>query len=122
MYYTARTCVSRALQNTGGWLTFLYRAMRDLVCNGQLWARAVPRQLRRTARAFSANSLEKTMEITVVIQYILTATQSVGSQDYCNSRMTILGIILRDKIDYRMFRRKYLFGCLRKLGEFSKQQ
>ena len=46
----------------------------------------------RTARAFSSNSLRKTMEITVVIQYILTATQSFGSQDYCKkSRMTILG-------------------------------
>ena len=32
------------------------------------------------------------MEITVVIQYILTATQSFGFQDYCKkSRMTILG-------------------------------
>ena len=27
-----------------------------------------------------------------------------------------------DKMDYRMFRRKYLFGCLGKLGEVSKQQ
>ena len=73
------------------------------------------------------------MEITVVIQYILTATQSLGSQDYCKkSRMTILGrvgniIILRerasiDKMDYPMFRRKYLLGCLGKLGEFSKQR
>ena len=47
----------------------------------------------RTARAFSSNSLVKTMEMTIVIQYILTATQSFGSQDYCkNSRMTILGL------------------------------
>ena len=48
----------------------------------------------RTARAFSRNSLGQTMEITVVIQYILTATQqSFGSQDYCkNSRITILGL------------------------------
>ena len=35
----------------------------------------------------------ETMEITVIIQYILTATQSFGSQDYCKkSRMTILGL------------------------------
>ena len=39
----------------------------------------------------------------------------------------LLGIILReragtDKMDYRMFRIKYLFACLGKLGEFSKQQ
>ena len=82
----------------------------------------------RTARAFSSNSLVKTMEITVVIQYILTATQSFGYQDYCkNDTWACWCIILReregiDKMDYRMFRRKYLFGCLGKLGEFSKQQ
>ena len=47
----------------------------------------------RTARAFSSNTLVKTMEMTVVIQYILTTTQSFGSQDYCKkSRMTILGL------------------------------
>ena len=35
------------------------------------------------------------MEITVVIQYILTATQSFGSQDYCEkSRMKILAGVL----------------------------
>ena len=39
----------------------------------------------RTAKAFSSNSLVKTMEMMVVIQYILTATQSFGSQDYCKS-------------------------------------
>ena len=45
----------------------------------------------RTARAFSSTSSGKTMEITVVIQYILTATQSFDSQDYCKkSRMMIL--------------------------------
>ena len=54
-----------------------------------------------------------TMGITAVIQYILTAAQSLGSQDYYKkSRMTILGLpgVLFcennsgiDKIDYRMF-------------------
>ena len=71
--------------------------MRELVCNGQLWASAVLRQAShlqsRTVRTFSRNSLVKTMEMTVVIQYILAATQSFGSQDYCKkSRMTILGL------------------------------
>ena len=48
----------------------------------------------RTARAFSSNSLVKTMEMTTVIQYILTATQSFGSQDYKKkSRMTILWLV-----------------------------
>ena len=43
------------------------------------------------ARAFSSNSLVNTMEMTAAIQYILTATQSLGSQDcYKKSRMTIL--------------------------------
>ena len=82
----------------------------------------------RTARAFSRNSLGKTMGITVVIQYILTAKQSFGSQDYCKkSRMTILGLAgvlfyQNEQVYYRMFRRKYLLGYLGKLGEFSKKQ
>ena len=47
----------------------------------------------QTARAFSSNSLVKTMEMTAVIQYIFTATQFFGAQDYCKkSRMTILGL------------------------------
>ena len=47
----------------------------------------------RTTRAISSNSLAKTMEIMVVIQNILTATQSFGSQDYCKkSRKTMLGL------------------------------
>ena len=47
----------------------------------------------RTVRAFSRNSLSKTMEITVVIQYMLTATQPFGSQDYFKkSGMIILGL------------------------------
>ena len=45
----------------------------------------------RTARAFSSNSLVKTMEMTVVTQYIMTATRSLGSQDYSKkSQMTIM--------------------------------
>ena len=47
----------------------------------------------RIARAFSSNSLVNTMDITAVIQYILTAAQSLGSQVYFEkSRMTILGL------------------------------
>ena len=48
-----------------------------------------------TARAFSSNGLVKTLEMTAVIQHILTAIQSFGSQDcYKKShrRMTILGL------------------------------
>ena len=44
-------------------------------------------------RAFSSNSLVNTMDMMAVIQYILTAAQSVGSQVYYKkSRMTILGL------------------------------
>ena len=47
----------------------------------------------RIARAFSSNSLVNTMDMTAAIQYILTAAQSLGSQDYYRkSRMTILGL------------------------------
>ena len=51
-------------------------------------------QLRdQIARAFSSNSLVNTMDIRAAIQYILTAAQSLGSEDYYKkSRMTILGI------------------------------
>ena len=87
----------------------------------------------RIARAFSSNSLVNTMDMTAAIEYILTAAQSLGSQDYYRkSRMTDdtwarWCIILRkragiDKMDYHMFRRKYLLGCLGKQGEVSKQQ
>ena len=87
----------------------------------------------RIARAFSSNSLVNTMDMTTATQYILTAAQSSGSQVYYKkSQMTILGlaswcIIMRkrvgiDKIDYYMFRRKYLLGCSGKLEEALKQQ
>ena len=72
------------------------------------------------------------MEITTVIQYILTSAQSFGSQDYYNkSLMTILGLAgvsfcenkqTQTKMDYRLFRRNYLLGYPGKLGEVSKQQ
>ena len=43
-------------------------------------------------RALCSNSLMKTMEITAVIQYILTATQLFGSQYHFNEFLiTILG-------------------------------
>ena len=90
----------------------------------------------RIARAFSSNSFVNTMDITAAIEYILTGAQSLGSQDYYRkSQMTILGLAgvlfcktsrhrSRDigKMDYHMFRGKYLFGCLGRLGEVLKQQ
>ena len=70
--------------------------------------------------------------MTGAIQYSLTETQSLSSQDYYKkSRMTILGLtgVLFckkragiDEMDYSMFRRKYLLGCLGKLWEVSRQQ
>ena len=67
------------------------------------------------------------MDMTAAIQYILTAAQLLGSQVYYKkSRMTILGLAGElfcelkrasiDKMDYDMFRRKYLLGCSGKLG------
>ena len=45
----------------------------------------------RIARAFSSNSFVNTMDMTAAIEYILTAAQLLGSQDYYRkSRMTIL--------------------------------
>ena len=47
----------------------------------------------RIDRAFSSNSLVNTIEMKAAIQYILTAAQSLGSQDYYKmSRMTIRGL------------------------------
>ena len=37
-----------------------------------------------------SNSLEKTQEMTAVIQYILTSAQSFGSQDYYDKSLTTL--------------------------------
>ena len=71
------------------------------------------------------------MNMTAAIQYILTAAQLLGSQVYYKkSGMTILGFAGKlfceneqaDKMDYHMFRKKYLLGCLGKLGEVLKQQ
>ena len=66
--------------------TFLYSAMRELVCTAS--------QLQsQIARAFASNSLVNTVDMMAAIQYILTATQSLGSQVYYEkSRMTILGL------------------------------
>ena len=47
----------------------------------------------RIARAFSSNSLVNTMDMTAAVECILTAAQSLGSQDYYRkSRMMILGL------------------------------
>ena len=52
---------------------------------------ASPKLQGRIARAFSSNSLVNTMEMMATIQYILTAAQSLGSQDYYKkSRITML--------------------------------
>ena len=48
----------------------------------------------RIARAISSNSLMNTVDMTAAIEYISTAAQSLGSQDYYRkSRMTILGLV-----------------------------
>ena len=60
---------------------------------GKSGSEAVSQLQRRIARGFSSNSFVNTMDMMAVIQYILTAAQSLGSQVYCKrSRMTILGL------------------------------
>ena len=87
----------------------------------------------RIVRVFCFNSVVKTAEMTAVIQYILTSAQSLISQDHSNkSIITIFGLAgvfnisakmgSYDKMEYRLFRRKYLQGCMAKLKEVSKQQ
>ena len=47
----------------------------------------------RTVRTFSSNIFVNTMDMMAAIQNVLTAAQSLGSQDYYRiSRMTILGL------------------------------
>ena len=74
----------------------------------------------RIARAFFSNILVNTMDMTAAIQYILTVAQSLGSQIYYKKSRVMIPwacwcIILQkrggiDKMDYHMFRRKYLLG------------
>ena len=52
---------------------------------GKSGSEAASQLLGRIARAFPSNSLVNTMDMTAAIQYILTATQSLGSQVYCRS-------------------------------------
>ena len=60
---------------------------------GKSGSQAASKLQGRIARAFSSNSSVNTMDMTAAIQYILTATQSLGSQVYYKkSRMTILGL------------------------------
>ena len=98
---------------------------------GRSGSEAAPLLQGRIERAFSSNSLVNTREMTATIQYILIAAQSLGSQDYYkvlnDDTWASWCIILRkragvDKMDYRIFLRKYSLGCLRKLGEVLKQQ
>ena len=60
---------------------------------GKSGSEVAPQLQGRIARAFSSNSSVNTMEMAAAIQYILTAAQLLGSQDYYKtSRMTILGL------------------------------
>ena len=61
---------------------FKTRAMRKLVCNRRSGSEAALQLQGQIEGAFSSNSLVKTMEMTAVLQYILTELQWFGSQDY----------------------------------------
>ena len=59
----------------------------------KMGSEAAPQLQVPIARASSSNSLVNIMEMTAAVQYILTAAQELGSQDYHKkSRMTILGL------------------------------
>ena len=81
---------------------------------GKRGSGAAPQLQGRIARAFSSNSLVNTMEMTAAIHYILAAAKLLGSRNYSNDdAWACWWIILRkpagiDKMDYRMFRRRYL--------------
>ena len=49
---------------------------------GTSGSEAAPQLQDRIARAFFSNSLVNTIEMRAAIQYILTAAQLLGSQDY----------------------------------------
>ena len=79
----------------------------------------------RIVTGFSRNILVKTMDMMAAIQYILTAAQLLGFQVYYKASnhdtWACWCIILqkragKDKIDYHMYRRKYLLECLGKPG------
>ena len=60
---------------------------------GKSGSKAASQLQRQIARAFSSNNFVNTMDMTAAIKYILTAAQSLGSQDYYRkSRTTILGL------------------------------
>ena len=81
---------AHALQNTSGALSYIVR-WENWYATGKTGSEAAPQLQGRIARAFSSNSLVNTMEMAAAIQYILTAAQSLGSQDYYKkSRMRIL--------------------------------
>ena len=72
------------------------------------------------------------MDMTAAIQYILTAAQSLGSQDYYKkSRMTTLRLAGTDypaktsghkQNGLSYVPKKILLGCSGKLGDVSRQQ
>ena len=69
----------------------LYSAGMQRATSGKSGSETASQLQGRTAREFSRNSLEKTIEITVCIQSILT--QSFGSQDYYKkSQMIMIGL------------------------------
>ena len=80
---------------------------------------------------FGKGQFSEYHETMAAIQYILTAAQSLGSQDYYKkSRMTILGLAGVLLCENEQAQTKWIivssgentyFGCSGKLGEVSKQ-
>ena len=110
--------------------TFMYTVMRELVCNRQLWKRAAVRQLRShnvEQREYLAATVWKNpgndccylicFDINTIV-WFSRLLQQVSNDDTWACWCIILDM---DKMDYRLFRRKYLIGCLGKLGKVYKQ-
>ena len=83
---TLNLIFQRALQNMGGTLSYIADER-----TGMQWATLGKSGSKTDSESIFQQQFGEYHGVTVVIHYILTATQSFGSQDYCErSRMTIL--------------------------------
>ena len=126
--------ISRALQNTDGALSYVAR-WENWYATGnfeqeRLWGSSVVKRLDSESifqQQFGEyNGDDGCYSITFDSSTMVRLSELL--QKFSNDNTWAYWcIILRkragtDKMDYRWFRRKYLLGCLGKLGEVSKQQ
>ena len=126
---TERVQYSRLKQSASkhGRRTFLCSAMRELVCDGQLWTRGSFAVTRSDSKSIfqqqfgEYHGYDGCYSIYFVSSTIVRLSgllQKVSNDDtwacWCIFLRKRAGI---DKMDYHIFRRKYLLGCLGKLRE-----